>query len=477
MMIHYTPLPKNFLHKSTRFFGIEQQDREEALRRLLSWLGLLLTFPILLAFGAEHWRLGDYFLGGFLLAVGSSFSVCFFFFRKVVNTAIIISLLLAAIGLLFLFLFVTSGPYGYMALWLYIFPPAVFFMLGLRMGSLYSLLLLSGVIVFPLFSHFFPDLAPHTPAFKVRFSISLFVVSGIAFLYELTQEKYKRSLKERQHQLEEEKAKLSEAVAIADQANMAKSAFLANMSHELRTPLNHIIGFTELVVDEQSGDLNAEQKEYLTDVLKSSRHLLTLINDILDLSKMEAGKVELEPGEMNLRTLLESGWSMVQERSQPHRLRVSTDLNRLPENFRGDERKIKQVLYNLLSNAVKFTPDGGTIRLSGLIVSNKDKLPEEGGVLERRTEQPVSAPEGSHVQISVIDSGIGIEPKDLERIFAPFVQVDSSASRKYEGTGLGLSLARRIVELHGGRIWAESRGLGQGSVFHFILPILGPGTG
>jgi PAS domain S-box-containing protein len=265
---------------------------------------------------------------------------------------------------------------------------------------------------------------------------------------------------------------LLRAKEAADAANKAKSEFLANMSHELRTPLNHIIGFTELVVDKQCGDLNEQQREYLNDALQSSRHLLSLINDVLDLSKVEAGKLQLEVAEIRLRELLQGSLSMVKEKAMKHRIRLLSDIDGIPEAIQADERKLKQILYNLLSNAVKFTPDGGSVVLSTRYLSFREGqwfspdgqsvgLPLVGDDLVKKGK--------GLIEISVQDSGIGIKGEDLQRIFNPFEQVESSASRRYQGTGLGLSLTKRLVELHGGRIWAESEGEGKGSKFILLI--------
>jgi signal transduction histidine kinase len=265
-------------------------------------------------------------------------------------------------------------------------------------------------------------------------------------------------------------AKLIVAKKGAEAASRAKSDFLANMSHELRTPLNHIIGFTELVVDRQCGDLNKVQEEYLKDVLLSSRDLQSLINDILDFSKLEAGKLDLEVGDIHLRRLLEGSLDKVKEKALKHRIRLFTEMNGIPEVIQGDERKLKQILYNLLSNAVKFTPDGGVVTLAACRLFFQDaQWRSEDGRVEPIPLVPSAA--GEWVKFSVRDTGIGLKAEDLERVFAPFEQADNSVSRKYQGTGLGLSLTKRLVELHGGKIWAESQGLGMGSVFQYLLPL------
>jgi len=237
-----------------------------------------------------------------------------------------------------------------------------------------------------------------------------------------------------------------QAKEAAEAANHAKSEFLANMSHELRTPLNAIIGFSEILKDESFGPLNDKQKEYLTDVLESGKHLLSLINDILDLSKVEAGRMELQPSQLDLKSLLTNSLLMIRERAMKHQIRLEMDGEETIGLIEADERKIKQVVFNLLSNAAKFTPDGGKI-----------------GIQARRQG-------GGEVQITVWDTGIGIEEHNRHKMFKEFSQIDSTYSRKYTGTGLGLSLAKTFVELHGGRIWFESEGKDRGTRFHFTLP-------
>ncbi|MBW2368423.1 MAG: HAMP domain-containing histidine kinase, partial [Deltaproteobacteria bacterium] len=237
--------------------------------------------------------------------------------------------------------------------------------------------------------------------------------------------------------------------------NRSKSEFLANMSHELRTPMNHIIGFSELMIEKHFGALTPEQEEYLGDILQSSKHLLSLINDILDLSKIEAGKTELELAECNIADILESSVIMVKQKSLKHGIKVSTDIQSIAEKILVDERKIKQILYNLLANAVKFTPEGGKVNLT----------------VSQGNGNGDGSRQNGEIHISVCDSGIGIASDDLERIFSPFEQAESASTRKYQGTGLGLSLTKEYVELHGGRIWAESEGDGKGSRFHFTIPV------
>ena len=246
-------------------------------------------------------------------------------------------------------------------------------------------------------------------------------------------------------------AALQQAKETAETATRHKSEFLANMSHELRTPLNAIIGFSEVLLEKMFGELNEKQEEYLHDILSSGQHLLSLINDILDLSKVEAGKMELEPAVFSLRELLEGSLVMVKERALAHGLMLSLDIAEDINTFIGDERKIKQILFNLLSNAVKFTPDKGKVSVT---VTRTDGV----------------------VQVVVRDTGIGIAVEDQQQIFAAFQQVGKGTVGKPEGTGLGLALTKKFVELHGGQIWVEST-LGQGSAFTFTLPIRGAADG
>ena len=238
---------------------------------------------------------------------------------------------------------------------------------------------------------------------------------------------------------------LQERTAQLQVASRHKDEFLANMSHELRTPLNAVIGFSEVLLERMFGELNDKQEEYLTDILGSGRHLLSLINDILDLSKIEAGRMDLEVTEFDLPAAIDNALTLVHERAARRGLVLEREVDPSLGSFRGDERKIKQVLLNLLSNAIKFTNEGGRVEVR-------------------------AAGKGEVVEIAVADTGVGIAPEDQEAVFEEFRQVGNDLARKHEGTGLGLALARRFVELHGGNLWLESE-VGVGSTFTFALPV------
>jgi PAS domain S-box-containing protein len=231
----------------------------------------------------------------------------------------------------------------------------------------------------------------------------------------------------------------------AEAANRTKSQFLANMSHELRTPLNAIIGFSELLEDQAYGDLNERQHKYVTNILSSGRHLLQLVNDILDLAKVEAGRLTVEASEFTVGTALDDMQRIVEPLALAKRIALTVECGVDLPRLTADRPKVKQILYNLVSNAIKFTPEGGRVDVAA-------REQAEG------------------IVISVADTGIGIAKEDLERVFLEFEQLDSSYARQQEGTGLGLALTRRLVELHGGRIWVESE-IGRGSTFSFVLPL------
>ncbi|QOJ07925.1 MAG: hypothetical protein HRU72_08625 [Planctomycetia bacterium] len=248
-----------------------------------------------------------------------------------------------------------------------------------------------------------------------------------------------------ENKVEEKTKQLRQANIALEQANRLKSEFLATMSHELRTPLNAIIGFAEVLKDDVIGPLNKEQKECLDDIHSSGQHLLSMINNILDFSKIEAGKFELTYEEFSFEEVIGEVLNAVFKFSNKKGIRMQTQFHPDIPLIIADKVKFKQILFNLLSNAIKFTPENGKVTIYA-------KLAEQ------------------YVQIEVSDTGIGIKSEDIDKLFKPFLQLDGSYSRRYEGTGLGLILTKHLVELQGGKIWVESE-YGKGSTFTFTLPI------
>ena len=449
-----------FIDKFSYFLSPLELDLEEKSKRILSGFMVIFTAPVLLVFSALHLARADYSLGIFLLIAGLGLAASFSIIRNFKSVTIFSRINIGFVGLLFLYLLAESGPYGYMAHWLYVYPLVTFFMLGRNEGLYFNAVFYLAAAVFLLFQDYLPWTTTLQIEFKARFLVSLFLVGVLACTFEFVRHKFQEGMKQNQLKLEEEKKKLAEAKKEAEKANKAKSEFLANMSHELRTPLNHIIGFNELVLGKRFGELNATQEEYLSDVHQSSKHLLSLINDILDISKVEAGKLETKLGDVDLRTLLENSLTMIKEKAFKHSIHLKLDTDGIPDIITADERKLKQIMYNLLSNAVKFTPNSGQVSVKATICRHNGKDKSNDSDRAR-----------SAIKISVSDTGIGLNPWDLDRIFSPFEQVESSASRKFHGTGLGLSLTKSIVDLHGGKIWAESNGAGKGATFSFTIPI------
>jgi len=244
-----------------------------------------------------------------------------------------------------------------------------------------------------------------------------------------------------------------------DEASRMKSEFLANMSHELRTPLNAILGFSEAMKDSMFGEVNDKQEEGLAVIFESGQHLLSLINDILDLSKIEAGKMEIDCSSFELNEVIERSISIIKEKANKHNIHLNFNLDPQLGKISADERKIKQMLFNLLSNATKFTPDNGSITISSKLHLNDIPVCERK---ERRKQD--------YVSFTIEDTGIGIEQDDLSKLFTPFEQLDSSLSKKYQGTGLGLAMVKRLIELHNGCIDVKSE-IGKGSCFTVYLPV------
>jgi PAS domain S-box-containing protein len=276
---------------------------------------------------------------------------------------------------------------------------------------------------------------------------------------------------------EAEQARIS-----AENANRAKSDFISSISHELRTPLNAIIGFSKLLLNPRIGPLNEDQTSYVQDVVQGAEHLLELINDILDLSKIEAGKITLNCVPICIADVLTSSLTIVREKAIQNNLALTTEfapeIEALPPVI-ADLRKVKQILFNLLSNAAKFTPDGGTIVLSARLDSagdtNSGDMTAKANSKKSTSKRGKASKTAPHsrpmVLIQVRDTGIGIAPDEHERIFGAFEQVDHSYTKHQQGTGLGLAVSKRLVELHGGRIWVESA-LDKGSTFSFTLPLI-----
>jgi signal transduction histidine kinase len=265
-----------------------------------------------------------------------------------------------------------------------------------------------------------------------------------AELYEALREK-NRQLDEQNQELRSRQRELLEKTREVEQASQLKSEFLANMSHELRTPLNSIIGFSELMLDQVPGPVNKKQRQCLEDILSSGRHLLGLIDQVLDLSKIESGRAELRLAGVALAELIESLKNTMLPILKPRRQGLTVRIEEgLPPVY-ADKAKLRQVFFNLLSNSSRFTPEGGRIEIEAV-------------------------KKGAHCQVSVTDNGIGIKKEDQERIFEPFCQLDNAQTGGSGGTGLGLVVVKQIVEKHGGRVWVESQ-YGKGSRFSFTLPL------
>jgi signal transduction histidine kinase/CheY-like chemotaxis protein len=270
-------------------------------------------------------------------------------------------------------------------------------------------------------------------------------IGDLAKSFNIMAEKLKSSYESLEQKVEERTEELAITNEQLQEASQAKSEFLANMSHELRTPLNSIIGFSEVLQDKTFGELNEKQTRYIGNILTSGKHLLELINDILDISKVEAGKVELKYEEFSLLDLLSESQTLVNTMASKKNISLESKVEEGITRITADLTRLKQIMYNLLSNAIKFTPDGGRVSVDA---KSSDDM----------------------AQISVEDTGIGIRKEEQEKVFEEFYQIDGSYARQYQGTGLGLALTKRLVELHGGKIWVESE-VDKGSKFTFTIPL------
>ena len=266
------------------------------------------------------------------------------------------------------------------------------------------------------------------------------------------------------HSIGEQQKQIDEMHVALAHAQDAKNEFLLSMNHELRTPLNPILGFSQVLLGEYFGTLNDKQKQHVNDILESGKRLLELIDDILELSRVELGNMEMERKKVSIANLLEGALKLVREKAVKHAIGLNVEI--APEardlEISADEKKLKTVMFNLLSNATKFTPDGGIIRMGARIIP----MPGPDGL-----EAAPDAPQA--VEIYVSDTGEGIEKEDQQKVFEDFYQVRRGLSDKTPGTGLGLPLSKRFVEMHGGKIWVQSEGKGKGSRFAFALPLTG----
>ncbi len=306
---------------------------------------------------------------------------------------------------------------------------------------------------------------------------TVFVALSSALIYSLvrkSQRENEKLLRVLDTKVKERTSDLEEAMLLAESTNRTKSEFLANMSHELRTPLNAIIGFSEAMLSGIYGPINEKHREYLNDILLSGENLLGLINDILDLSKIESGDINLEQREFSLNELIKSSVGMFGQKTAKHHIRIEYRIADGLDEIVADQRKLKQVVVNLLSNAIKFTPDGGTISVSARNVHRSPYGIQ--GSESKNTEQ--GAVNGEHdadfVEISVEDTGIGIGKDDIPKLFQAFQQLESPYQKRYGGTGLGLFLTRRLVELHGGSIRVESE-KSKGTSFTISIPLKSDG--
>jgi signal transduction histidine kinase len=446
--------------------GFNRLDLEERSRRLMALLVAFISVPALFGFSIYHLTAGVFTSGLVILPLGVSMAMAPFQLRSIREAKNVFRANLVLGGLMLAYVFFISPPHGHEALWLYVYPVTCFFLLGKKEGLLFSLTLFGISMLIVAYFTLSPPPVPFDSSFLGRFSLVYLMLCGCSYSYESVRTMFRKKMEQKQQELMQEKEKLAVSKRAAEAASAAKSEFLANMSHELRTPLNHIIGFTQLLTDDRAGRISDQQKEYLEYVLQSGNHLLSLISSMLDLIHMEKGRLRLDRSEVDLKRLLEDTLLAARQDATSGAVRLTWDLGELPAVIVADERKIRQVVQNLLSNAVKFTPEGGAVHLTAL----RKAAANVQDSASPRMKEGLTGLRGECIEITVSDTGIGIDRKYLEKIFDPFEQVESSASRKYKGSGLGLALTRSFTELHGGKVWAESEGEGKGSMFRVVIP-------
>jgi signal transduction histidine kinase len=465
---------RNFLHRvvfhaELTLAGKEDLSQEYIQSLNFGWLLLIFLGPFFYAY-AIHFLIdrstvafGLMLFGAisitimiFLYIIPSTRKIGVHGFRMIILIGVFVPLILVNIDVIWLQARLEYVP------WLFLLPPLVFSLLGEKGGI--HLICLLGVIgilglIFPLRGH---GRAFDLQSFKLQCMLAISCCCLVAIALERTRRQTLGRLIDSEKHLRKTILDLIEAegearrnLRQAERASRAKSEFLANMSHELRTPLNHVIGFTELVLDDAGPELSTNNRESLGDVLNSARHLLSLINDTLDMSRIEAGKIELACTEVELAPLLQKSLNIVKDSALRKEIGLFAELDDIPARVWVDERKLTQVLYNLLSNAVKYTPHGGRV-----VVTAHTCTPDTPGDDGR-----------SAVEISVSDTGIGLRADECAKLFVPFQRIENPSNRNTPGTGLGLSLARKLVELHGGRIWAESSGEQKGTTFRFTIPL------
>jgi signal transduction histidine kinase len=426
-------------------FGVQAVigDLDYERKRKLSILLLLFTCPFLTLWGIRHILNGHYGIGFADISLVLTMLVFYFFIRftritisnRVMFRTILVLLWLVMALLLFRSVIDVSELF-----WLFSYPLIALFLLGNREGLLWAASLYLTAILFFLFPDLFRQQDLFSPFFMQGFIGAYLLVVSIGYASETVRAQYQRDAKLQSLKLEE--------------ASSAKSRFLAHMSHELRTPLNHIIGFSELIESGKPGRLNMDQKNYIHDVLSSSRHLLSLIEDSLDISKVESGKFDLEKTVFIPVVLLQEVFTFFEEPARKKEIQLVLSIVKPLKSIEADMRRLRQVLYNLLSNALKFTLPGGTVTLKAQTIIEK---------IEQVSK--------TFLEVSIEDTGIGIDTEKIEKVFEAFEQIPNELTGTASGAGLGLSLAKKLVELHGGRISAESAGKNKGAVFRFLLPV------